>query len=438
MSARTASKAGRFPWMSESRATRRGGAAASHSGAVSALSTVSSEWAVIAFGCRWRWPWRWPRRGSRRSSSGRAEGSSSRPPSTREPTSAAEQLDRARGLPRAAAASGARRRGCVGPRRWGPWRLRPPRPFARLCGRVEARPLAGGAAVGASIVLVLTVVALPFGRRGDDRAVDVGLSTQAWASWLSDVGKSAAVERRLRRRWRGSSLVALIRRFPRGWWTPAGGRGRRLRRAGHLPVADRARPAVQPLRAAARGRAARRGARAGRAGGRRRRRGLPRRRQPPHDRRPTPTWAASGETKRVVLYDNLIEDLPQEQVRSVVAHELGHVRYRDLPRGLAVARDRGARSDAGWCSGSPSDDRRSRPDRAMPRCAGAPAALPALALSLAVVAFAVQIPANWLSRAGGGARRRLRARPDRATRRPSSGCSGGLRCATSPTRTRRR
>ena len=33
-----------------------------------------------------------------------------------------------------------------------------------------------------------------------------------------------------------------------------------------------------------------------------------------------------GHTKRVVLYDNLIEDFPPDQVRSVVAHELGHVK----------------------------------------------------------------------------------------------------------------
>ena len=41
-----------------------------------------------------------------------------------------------------------------------------------------------------------------------------------------------------------------------------------------------------------------------------------------------------GHTKRVVIYDNLIEDYPRDQVRSVIAHELGHVHSRDVPRGL--------------------------------------------------------------------------------------------------------
>ncbi len=37
-----------------------------------------------------------------------------------------------------------------------------------------------------------------------------------------------------------------------------------------------------------------------------------------------------GPTKRVVLYDNLIDGLPPEQVRQVVAHELGHQKHRDI------------------------------------------------------------------------------------------------------------
>jgi Zn-dependent protease with chaperone function len=36
----------------------------------------------------------------------------------------------------------------------------------------------------------------------------------------------------------------------------------------------------------------------------------------------------------VVIYDTLIEDFPPDAVRGVVAHELGHVHYHDVPRGL--------------------------------------------------------------------------------------------------------
>ena len=42
-----------------------------------------------------------------------------------------------------------------------------------------------------------------------------------------------------------------------------------------------------------------------------------------------------GHSKRVVLYDNLIEGFPRDQVRLVVAHELGHQKHNDVLRGLA-------------------------------------------------------------------------------------------------------
>ena len=47
--------------------------------------------------------------------------------------------------------------------------------------------------------------------------------------------------------------------------------------------------------------------------------------------------AGLGPTKRVVLYDNLIEDVERAQLESVVAHELGHVAHSDIPRGIAFA-----------------------------------------------------------------------------------------------------
>ena len=40
-----------------------------------------------------------------------------------------------------------------------------------------------------------------------------------------------------------------------------------------------------------------------------------------------------GQSRRVVLYDNLLESRPTEQVLMVVAHELGHERNADLARG---------------------------------------------------------------------------------------------------------
>src|SRR2546421_129847 len=42
-----------------------------------------------------------------------------------------------------------------------------------------------------------------------------------------------------------------------------------------------------------------------------------------------------GPTRRVVLYDNLLRRANRPELRSVVAHELGHVKHNDVPRGLA-------------------------------------------------------------------------------------------------------
>ena len=41
-----------------------------------------------------------------------------------------------------------------------------------------------------------------------------------------------------------------------------------------------------------------------------------------------------GSTKRVVLYDTLLEELDRGERRSVIAHELGHVKDHDIRRGL--------------------------------------------------------------------------------------------------------
>lgn len=43
-----------------------------------------------------------------------------------------------------------------------------------------------------------------------------------------------------------------------------------------------------------------------------------------------------GSTRRVVVYDNLVRDLPEGQALSVVAHELGHARHDDVLVGSAL------------------------------------------------------------------------------------------------------
>jgi STE24 endopeptidase len=99
-----------------------------------------------------------------------------------------------------------------------------------------------------------------------------------------------------------------------------------------------------------------------------------------------------GHTKRVVLYDTLIDDFPEDEVRSVVAHELGHQRHHDLYRGLAwlaLVAPAGTFLAQALAERIGLDDRGRKPG---------PAALPALLLSLAVVGFALGCASNALSR----------------------------------------
>jgi STE24 endopeptidase len=104
-----------------------------------------------------------------------------------------------------------------------------------------------------------------------------------------------------------------------------------------------------------------------------------------------------GATKRVVLFDTLLRDFTRDEVRLVVAHELGHVRHRDVPRFLAFL---AVAAPAGML--------------AVARVAGrlqrggdpaGPEALPAVALAALLVGLPVSAVANQLSR-------RIEARTD--------------------------
>ena len=44
-----------------------------------------------------------------------------------------------------------------------------------------------------------------------------------------------------------------------------------------------------------------------------------------------------GPTKRVVIFDTMLDRYSRDEIRLVVAHELGHMRHRDVPRNVAYA-----------------------------------------------------------------------------------------------------
>ena len=91
-----------------------------------------------------------------------------------------------------------------------------------------------------------------------------------------------------------------------------------------------------------------------------------------------------------MLYDNLLDDFSPDEVRLVLAHELAHVHYDDVPRGLlylAIVAPFGMLAVARIA------------DRLTPDGLGQPAAVPAVALAIALVVPAVTFISNGLSRA---------------------------------------
>jgi STE24 endopeptidase len=99
-----------------------------------------------------------------------------------------------------------------------------------------------------------------------------------------------------------------------------------------------------------------------------------------------------GSTKRVVLYDTLLERANRGELRSIVAHELGHVKHDDILRGLAfvgLVAPLGllfARELGEAVAGRAGVDGRG------------PAALPAYALGLALASLLLGVVGNQLSR----------------------------------------
>jgi STE24 endopeptidase len=267
--------------------------------------------------------------------------------------------------------------------------LRPPAAVRRLLARADRRRWLGAAGVGAGLALTLTVVGLPLAAVAHQRSKNVGLSTQEWPAWLGDVGLSLAVELPLAA---GGGVLALavLRRFGRRWWLPGGGLIVVLGVAGVFlvplliePLFNKFEPLPRgPLREEVVRLADRSGIDVGEVF------------RVDASKRTTGANAyvgGLGATKRVVLYDNLIEGYPPDQVRSVVAHELAHVKHRDLWRGLlwlAIVALPGAflvQVLTERLTGPPGRE-------------SGPSSLPALALSLALVSFAVGCSGNVMSR----------------------------------------
>ena len=269
--------------------------------------------------------------------------------------------------------------------------LRPPRRTAQRLERIaRGRQGLATALAGGALMLAAALAALPFRAVAHERAVDFGKSTQSWGEWAADRATAAMIALVL-----AAAVAAffafLMRRFPRRWWVAGAGAvvcievlfvwlapvvldpvfndyrdlppGRtradveQLARRAEVDVGD-----VLVVDAS---------------------------------RRTTSANAyvdGLGHTKRVVLYDTLLQRFTPEQVRLVVAHELGHVKQRDLARGMlwvAIVAP-GAMLVVMLLT------------RRWSARAGAPpgttASMPAFALALALVALSTSLVSTQLSR----------------------------------------
>jgi STE24 endopeptidase len=233
----------------------------------------------------------------------------------------------------------------------------------------------------------MTIVPLPLSALARRRAIAVGLITQSWRGWVADLVKSTAIEAALAAG-AGGAIVAVTRRYPRGWWLPAAvgsvGVGALLGALAPVlldpvfndftPLPDgETRSDVLALARAAE-------VEVGEVF------------SVDASRRTTGANAyvtGLGPTKRVVLFDTLLDRYSRDEVRVVVAHELAHVRNRDVLRSLAYAAIAApaaalAVQRLSWGLS---------PERGTAR------ALPALALAAAVVGAPTGLIGNRLSRA---------------------------------------
>jgi len=202
-----------------------------------------------------------------------------------------------------------------------------------------ARPLGGGWAWqavlgGLALGLIGQIVSLPFSMRGEIALRRYGLSTQNWAGWWADIGKSWLISAVL-----GSlallALFAVIRAAPRWWWAWVATGAAALvfvlsfaypvlfepifnkftpmpdtpLRAELVAMADRDRVPVKEVLVA------------------------------DASRRTTALNAyvsGYGASRRIVVYDTLLRDAPPAEVKLVVAHELGHAKRNDVLYNTAI------------------------------------------------------------------------------------------------------
>jgi STE24 endopeptidase len=215
---------------------------------------------------------------------------------------------------------------------------------ARLVEAV-ARPLGGGwwarLLLGPlALAVVGRLVTLPLSARVEAVRRDYGLSTRDWAGWAADVGRGLAVDVGI------TTLVlvavlGLARLARRTWWAWGAAATAGLVVAGSFAYPLVVEPAFNSFRSLEAGAlrtellelAEREGVAVDDvlvADASRRTSAL------------NAYVSGFGGTRRIVVYDTLLAYAPQDEVALVVAHELGHVRDRDVLTGTLLGALAGA------------------------------------------------------------------------------------------------
>ncbi|SCL37680.1 STE24 endopeptidase [Micromonospora rhizosphaerae] len=206
-------------------------------------------------------------------------------------------------------------------------------PLGSRLVELVGRPLGGHWAAqavlgGLAVMLVADLLTLPFAAWRHTVLTRYGLSTQGWGGWAVDLLKSYAVSAVI-----GAlallGFYTVVRLAPRWWWAfgAAGAAGLVVLLSFVLPVLvepvfNRFTPMEQgPLRTELISLAARDGV-------------------PVRDvlvadasrrtRAVNAYVSGLGPTRRVVVYDTLLHEATPAEVTSVVAHELGHAKDRDV------------------------------------------------------------------------------------------------------------
>jgi STE24 endopeptidase len=257
-----------------------------------------------------------------------------------------------------------------------------------LLRRPARRPAVAGAAAGAALSVGMSAAGLPLAAVSRKRSLDVGLATQSWQGWAGDIAKAQAIGA-VFAGGGGAAAVALMRRYPRAWWAPGAGLlvgvGVAVTWLGPVvldPIFNRFTPLPEgTTRSDVLDLARRAGVEVGEVF------------EVDASRRTTAGNAyvnGLGRTKRVVLFDTLLRDFERDEVRLVVAHELGHVRHDDVRRSLAML---ALLAPAAMLAIALVAEEL-QPEGEPP----GPAALPAVALAATLVGFPVRAVANQLSR----------------------------------------